>query len=335
VTGATASGENQDLFRKFSGVIAGFLGLLVFLGGLVITLIQFYYTIRYLQAIGKSDLNGVAALIPSWSRPFMVDLALVAPALVCFTGACVVHGAWGILSRKTDLDSSGSFPFPRRYRTYFVQYGLLGTVIGFVIGFSNVSAKGDQAALVMLAALSASLWSTLTAIALAYLFGPIIEMTFQKYLAPFRVVDEDPMETLRNSASDAASALRHLTASSSAADTTLVLQTVANELISVREDLAKAIGNLQSADRRISLLEVGLATSRSDVDALQHEAVTLRKEITEGDKRIREEVVQFQNRVERVERSLINGQQRLRSEMARIVETSGALVERLRKELDE
>src|ERR1700736_5746909 len=64
--------------RKPAIVTAASFGVLMFLSGLVITGIQLFYTIHYLKAVAaKADVSLVAQLIPAWSRPFMVDLALV------------------------------------------------------------------------------------------------------------------------------------------------------------------------------------------------------------------------------------------------------------------
>jgi hypothetical protein len=277
----------------------------------------------------------------------MVDLALVAPALVSFTGACMIYGAWRVIFRPAKAIDFDTFPFPRRYKTYYVQYGLLGTVIGFVIGFYNLNTKSDQAPIVLLAALSASLWSTLTAIALAYLVCPIIENLFQGWVIP-PTLDQDPLEVLRTRADYAASALARLATTSVSADIGLGLQTLANELISIRRDLAEAIGNLQSTERRTSALEREIATVgsgvadlrvatngvRRNLDELQQQAAASRKESADGDQQIRAEVAPLQTRVNELSRLIANDREQWRNQIVQVVRTGGTLIERLRRSLE-
>jgi MotA/TolQ/ExbB proton channel family len=339
--------QNVVFQRKLYAGILGIAGVPIFVGGLVVTAIQLFYSIRYLEAIGKSDLNNVAMRIPPWSRPLMVDLALVAPALVCFTGACMVYGAWRVIFRPAKVVDYDTFPFPRRYKTYYVQYGLLGTVIGFVIGFYNLNTKSEQAPIVLLAALSASLWSTLTAIALAYLVCPIIENVFQRSVIP-SALDQDPLEVLRTRAYDAASALERLATTTVSSDIGLGLQTLASELISIRKDLAEAIGNLQSTERRTSALDQEVATLKSGVanlrvatndvrqslDGLQQQAAALRKECADGDQQIRAEVAPLQARVNELSHLIVNDRKQRRNQIVQVVRTGGILIERLRRGLE-
>src|SRR5437899_1951858 len=138
MTVMTTSSTNLNLPKTMSAFILGSVALLVFLGTLLITGIQAYYSCLYIQAIlSKSNLDEVAMHIPSWSRVFMVDLAVVAQALVSFTAACVVVGSWRVITNKITTGTFEAFPFPNKYRTYYIQLGLWGTVVGFVIGFWN------------------------------------------------------------------------------------------------------------------------------------------------------------------------------------------------------
>lgn len=204
--------------RKPAIIAAGSLGLSMFFSGLLIMGIQLYYTLHYLLAVAaKTDVNLVASLVSAWSRPLMVDLTLGAPALFGFMGVCMAYNAWLLLASKAEINAD-TFPFPRRYRTYYVQHGPLGTVVGFVIGFANLDVRNDQAPIVMLAALSAALWSTLMAIALAYFFCPIVESIFQKTLV---TVDRhtqvnDPLDALDRAAAQAADALSQLSMAAAA-----------------------------------------------------------------------------------------------------------------------
>jgi biopolymer transport protein ExbB/TolQ len=70
------------------------------------------------------------------------------------------------------------FPFPMRYKIYYINMGLLGTIVGFVIAFSDVNPRAEGQSTVLLDALGTALWSTLTAIFLAYMFCPLMEVVY-------------------------------------------------------------------------------------------------------------------------------------------------------------
>lgn len=335
MTAATTSSTNLSLPRTLSAFILGSVALLVFLGGLLITGIQAYYSYVYIQAIlRKSNLDEIAMHIPSWSRVFMVDLAVVAQALVSFTAGCVVLGSWRVIKNSASSGSLETFPFPKRYRTYYIQLGLWGTVVGFVIGFWNLSGTSEQAPKILLVALSASLWSTLTAITLAYIVCPLTETFFRSYLLPFRGADASPLDELANQASAAATALQQLTMTSSTADMNLSLHTVANQLLSVQKELAAVNGQLQwtterisSFDREVSVVKSAIEQlqrssrdSCKDINELDSRALKLRLEVEEGDKRIREEVALLQDRRQ--------------EQVARVIKICGGLMDRLRRSLE-
>lgn len=347
MTGNTSLSGKRDLPRKLQASLAAIVGLLVFLGGLILTGIQTLYTVRYLQAIAaKSDVTKVAALIPAWSRVFMVDLAVVAQALVCFTGARIMIGAWQLLRNPAGAIASDTFPFPRRYRTYYVQYGLWGTVVGFVIGFTNMNTHSDQAPIVLLAALSASLWSTLTAITLAYILCPLIEIVFQRHLVPMSTANEDPLEALQRGASNAALALTGLSETSSLADFSLGLKSLADEFITIRTNVAKASDVLHSANERLASLENELTAAKIEIGKVRESSVRLREEFTaqrqeaaglrtEVDKRIIEGLAASQAQVAEVQRSFTSDRKRWHKTTLRVVQTGGAVIERLRRSLEE
>jgi uncharacterized coiled-coil protein SlyX len=338
--------------RKPAVVTAASFGVLMFLSGLVITGIQLFYTIHYLKAVGaKTDVSLVAQLIPAWSRPFMVDLALVAPGLFGFTGACMAYSAWLLFNRNPDVAAVDTFPFPRRYRTYYVQHGLLGTVIGFVIGFANLDVRNDQAPIVMLAALSAALWSTLMAIALAYFFCPIGESISQKTLGAVdrHQVGADPLDALDRRAAQAAAALSRLSAAAGKADEALSAQVIADELFKLRSEVARTSQNLAFAERRIAALEKDMATSKDEVEQLRRtarntteamssvtsELAAMRKQTAERDARVQAELMSLQGRLDTFEKAHAHDQRERRAELSRAVKTGAALMERLRRSLED
>lgn len=344
----TNSWKIPNFLRILLVIVLGVTGLFALIGGFIITVIQARYSYLYIQAIiQKSNLDAVLLRIPSWSRIYMVDLAVVAQVLVAFTGFWIVKGVWQAFREPMHHVTLETFPFPRRYRTYYVQLGLWGTVVGFVIGFVNLSGKSDQAPKVLLAALSASLWSTLAAISLAYILCPAIEFAFQKWLVRLDNTNGDPMEALGKQAAATAIALERLTAASSAADISLTLQSVINQVLSLQKELAAAAGHLESANQRISSLESALATARSeitelqwsardlrkDLDVLDSEKTTLRSQMEDSAKSIGEEVAQLQKGFAAVERGLVVGRQRQRAEIERVIKIGGGLMEKLRRSL--
>jgi len=352
---AGALAPNPGRIRTLSSGVVFAGGFLMFGFGFIITLIQLFYTIHYLRAVfanaGTEALQKVSTLIPAWSRPFMVDLALVAPGLVGFTGACVALGASRILRGNEDLEQFDTFPFPKPYRTYYIQHGLLGAVFGFVIAFWNLKPDSPEAPTVMLAALGAALWSTLTAITLAYFLCPIIEWVFQRHLIAASDVytDEDPLLVLDKRAHIAAAALERLASTASSVDVAFTLRTLDDQLVSLRRELVMTVERVESADKRISLLEGSLRRASSDLDGVRAiadkdrrniekllvDAASLRKEIGDGETRMRRDLEPLRKQLQQMALGLTEDQQRRRNELARIVETGAAVIERLRKNLVE
>src|SRR5580692_10397082 len=261
---ATAKTQFEHAPKSWRNLLARLtliVGLCIFLGGLLISWEQFCYSYFYLQAVfanaGADALKAVMQRIPVWARRYMVDLAVVAPGLVCFTGACVWVGAWRILWGKAVSATHDTFPFPRPYRIYYIQHGLLGAVFGFVIGFSNLDPESGQASAVLLTALGAALWSTLTAIGLAYFLCPIIEVFFQRVLLTTSgsVNEEDPLIELDKPANDAATALQRLAEAASASDPALAVRSLNETVILLSQNLTLASSKLQLAEGNIQVLE--------------------------------------------------------------------------------
>jgi MotA/TolQ/ExbB proton channel family len=336
--------------RRGAVLTAGGLGAAMFFAGLLITLIQLYYTIHYLEAVvARTDVELVKNMIPHWSRPYMVDLALVAPGLFGFTGACMARAAWMLVNGSVEVIGE-TFPFPRRCRTYYVQHGLLGTVIGFVIGFANLNAKDEQAPVVMLAALSAALWSTLMAIALAYFFCPIVESIYQRALmvTADRVPASDPLEVLDRRAAAACRALASLTETVGKVDQGLGLQALSLDFIALRKELSAAAQKLVAAEGRINWLEEQLADRTAQIHSLGTAADTFERSGKDAARKIDElshhfnqrntridgETAAMKERLETLETAQVQDRQQRRAELARAIKTGAALIERLRRGLE-
>ena len=211
--------------------------------------------------------------IPAWVMPFMQDLSVVSPALTAFTLLCISYGGF-LLLRAVPVNRGRSpgprFPFPSAYKGYYIQIGLIGTIVGFVIAFSNINPSLQGQSEVLLDALGTALWSTLTAITLAYVVCPLIEILFQGWLRVRTGYDANP-DTL-----SAIEALRLRTVS-------------ATESL---DDFARSISAL-SADmdrlqlkNRLNKLEQGLEELKLDIDSLKHEAKTQSQNVQFLNKRV-------------------------------------------------
>jgi len=175
------------------------LALVVFVVGFGLAVVVTYYNVLYsvdrVALLLGVEMSGPWAPTPDWVRPLLQDLSVVSPALVSFTLLCMAFGTVFLLRAKDASGAVGAgsrFPFPEPYRSYYVQMGLIGTIIGFVIAFSNIDPALEGQAEVLLAALGTALWSTLTAITLAYVVCPLVEVLFRAWLVGRTGVDPDP-----------------------------------------------------------------------------------------------------------------------------------------------
>lgn len=250
------------------------------------------YNIRYsyhrIAEITQSDADGSAAftvaaesMAPEWVRPFLQDLSVVSPSLVAFTAACMLIAAFSLVwfPASTGRMSSAHFPFPASYKTYYIQFGLLGTIVGFVIAFSDVDLRAERQALVLTDALGTALWSTLTAILLAYGICPVIEVVYQRLRRPAIPVPADTrsaLEVLRQRTVDAAHSLGILTESANALGLELGVHQLSSRVAGLEQQLAvlgsrvdelrQATGELTDYRREI---EDGARASEAWVEATE------------------------------------------------------------------
>lgn len=150
-------------------------GALLAVAGTVIFAYQTYYSWRALIA----GFDAAAQSVPDWIRWTLVDLSLVTPALVLHCGYRVLRGGIRMMRVSAMWVPDDTFPFPKRYRVFYVNMGLLGTLIGFVIAFQNPTASIQAQANVLVLSLSTAVWSSVTAVALAYGLGPLFELLCQ------------------------------------------------------------------------------------------------------------------------------------------------------------
>ena len=122
----------RPVMAGLAAVAAALLG-----GALVIT----YHNLRYSYARVLDILGGApgsaggleltTVVVPEWVEPFMQDLSVVSPALVVFTAARMLVAALLLLRNPLAVRAWGSvhFPFPDPYKVYFIQMGLLLSLI--------------------------------------------------------------------------------------------------------------------------------------------------------------------------------------------------------------
>lgn len=132
-----------------------------------------------------------------------IDLSTITTFVIMITLACVTLGIWKVflvvkegiqkerLSNEHPLPSGKDkinaerldvehFPFWSTYKTFFVQLGLLGTLFGFIVAFKQASgAEGSYEPQIIFQALGTALWSTFSAILLAFVVCPVF---FEKLL---------------------------------------------------------------------------------------------------------------------------------------------------------
>lgn len=120
-----------------------------------------------------------------------VDLSTVTTFLLLVTAVLITSGVKKVYRRtgaKSSIEDGDKihFPFWPTYKTTFVQLGLLGTLFAFIIAFSQArtpaAASSVPATDTLMAALGTALWSTFSAILLAFVLCPLVEMPFRKAL---------------------------------------------------------------------------------------------------------------------------------------------------------
>jgi hypothetical protein len=224
----TASARNAPLGPAWarwvtSGVLLLSAGVL--LASLIVTVYNVSYSYHRILEIASGTTEPPAhpdALsIPAWVAPFLQDLSVVAPGVVVFTTACMTYAAalllWFPASAQTFV--SPHFPFPRNYKMYYVQFGLIGTLIGFVMAFSDIDLRAERQAIILVEALGTAVWSSLMAILLAYGVCPVVEMVYQRLRqprAPAAADTRSALEALRRRTVDAAESLATLRDSANA-----------------------------------------------------------------------------------------------------------------------
>lgn len=225
--------------------------------------------------------------VPSCLEPYLVDLSVVSPTLVAVTAAFTMIGAFiliGFMARESMPEDgweqrsiqSATFPFPSRYRTYYVQMGLIGTIFGFVIAFSHLDQEARNTG-ALIDALGTALWSTLIALILAYVICALaIEPIFQwvreripGWVPPDGAARET-IEDLKKQATEVATGYRALT------ETTATLTAATKELTTATRTLKEELG-VEAMRQNMVELRDDVTRLGKDVGELQ---ITLKQTIT-------------------------------------------------------
>jgi len=115
-----------------------------------------------------------------------VDFSTVTTFVFMLTAACLTWGVWRLYRAKkrnswTVVKNKRNFPFWRGYKIVYTQFGLLGTLWGFIIALKQTTAATPES---LLGALGTSLWSSFSAIGLAFIICPLIEKGVQRLIPP-------------------------------------------------------------------------------------------------------------------------------------------------------
>ncbi|MEM7403736.1 MAG: MotA/TolQ/ExbB proton channel family protein [Pseudomonadota bacterium] len=194
---------------------------------------------------GRVSLDAALAPHAGWVQPLLKDLSAISPLLVVLTALQLLMGSLRLARGVVTAIAGPRFPFARSYQVYYVQLGLIGTVVGFVLAFAEIDlgSAAEAQTEVLLGALGTALWSTLTALILAYMVCPVCEAVYRWLAAlrnPAALVTEPgaAVAQLSHELTRAAEALNELTASVSATAVELDLRDVAQRLAGLDERLS-------------------------------------------------------------------------------------------------
>jgi len=244
----------------------------------------------------SSPLRGKSS-IPPMVKSFLVDLSVVTPGLVVATGWYMTRAALFLIWPGVPIavPRGRRFPFPSPYKTYYIQMGLLGTIVGFVIAFWQVDVPtADQAvnfksqssillaqSNILLAALGTALWSTLMAIVLAYLVCPVVEGMYQR-LGTLRGIVMQPSQTpavdqLQVRAAAAAQSLETLTQSVNALNANLDLHRLWTSLATLESAVQRLTTEVSEIRDTIGGWEKKLKALSDNISRIKKISIDLRK----------------------------------------------------------
>lgn len=167
------------------GTIAGFLGWItnVIFGYPKWNILRFQPLIEWFK--GLQDISLFKEL--SSINLVVVDLSTVTTCLIFLTMLLATIGTTRVMIGN-NLERGEHFPFWPKYVILYVQLGLLGTLFGLIIAFRDISPDQTENTQFILMALGTALWSTFSAIFLAYVLCPYF---FEKLLFG-RILPHEP-----------------------------------------------------------------------------------------------------------------------------------------------
>ena len=268
-----------------SNLVVALFGLLcagLFCLAIIVTYYNILFSVTRITTIFRENadadyLNQSASLVPDWVLPLMQDLSVVSPILVAFTLLCMTYGGILLLRASHGIKSVGShFPFPTAYKGYYIQIGLIGTIVGFVIAFSNINPSLKGQSEVLLDALGTALWSTLTAITLAYVICPLVELLWQWWLRVRTGYDPNPdtlsaLEELRMRTVSATESLDSFARSVSTLSTSMDTLQLQNRLTKLDQRLAEIGLDIATLKDHAGILAERTRELRGRVEALENQ----------------------------------------------------------------
>ena len=136
---------------------------------------------RLVKALGLKDWPPLArnVLIILYGT----DQSSITPFLLCqFTFHILLAAIW-CSTKKLHRALAPAFPFPRDFALHYVQFGLIGTLWGFMLlGFSLQerahNAASQQSIEMLVIAFGTALVSTFAGVVLAYMLAPMVQRLF-------------------------------------------------------------------------------------------------------------------------------------------------------------
>jgi methyl-accepting chemotaxis protein len=128
-----------------------------------------------------SWLVGLAPYIATVDQSTVTTLAFVLTAWRTLNGILLLEAVRAGKRSRASI-AAERFPFSRQFENLLIQLGLLGTIFGLIIAFSDLSGASDGTyqPSKILKPLGTALWSTFVGVGIAFLILPPIEYLFAR-----------------------------------------------------------------------------------------------------------------------------------------------------------
>ena len=265
--------------RLISILGLGIVALALSGAGALWTYFQFRYTHAFVLHILAASTDAqvvvegtgirINAGIPPWAEPFMLDLSLVTPGLVVYTGLCMLSGCWYLLRRGAGTATARTeFPFPGGSKAAGVQSGLIGTVFGMILAFHNADRQAQDQAQILLEALGTALWSTLTALVFAFFVWPFLSLLYRRLTWSTFSSSEDPFVALATRAGSTAMALDALGSSVAVLHTKIDVQVLVARTSALETQVGLVTTQQKDLSDNITALRRALESMTLKVDTI-------------------------------------------------------------------